>query len=85
MCRSAGKPDINKVLETKLQDWSAPQLVEVEYAPELRRLYQDSAAETEPPSEQLHEQKETGPTYSQDRNRPRSKGRPEGPWRSQVR
>jgi hypothetical protein len=40
-----GKPDVNKVLETPLMDWSAPQIVEIEYTPEVRRLYQESIME----------------------------------------
>ena len=39
-----GRSNINKVLETPLMDWSAPQLSEIEYTAELRKLYQDSAA-----------------------------------------
>jgi hypothetical protein len=34
------RPDITKALETPLMDWSAPQMVETEYTPELRELYQ---------------------------------------------
>jgi hypothetical protein len=34
-----GKPDINKVLEGPLMEWSTPTLTEIEYTEELRRLY----------------------------------------------
>jgi hypothetical protein len=33
-----GRPNINKVLDTPLKEWSAPQLIEAEYTPELRKL-----------------------------------------------
>lgn len=40
-----GRPDINAVLDTPLMEWSAPQLIETEYSPELRALYAADMAE----------------------------------------